>query len=153
MEIEKKYLVSSLPDGLEQFEKWEIEQGYLCTSPTLRIRKKNDAYILTYKNQIISGSGQKLNISDEVEVSLTKEAFEHLKCKIDGRCIYKTRYRIPYGNHTIELDLFHDYYEGFALAEVEFTSTEESRKFSPPSWFDDDVSGDYHYTNSYMSQN
>ena len=153
MEIEKKYLVSSLPDGLEQCKKWEIEQGYLCTSPTLRIRKKNDAYILTYKNQIISGSGQKLNISDEVEISLTKEAFEYLKCKIDGRCIYKTRYRIPYGKHTIELDLFHDYYEGFALAEVEFTSTEESRKFSPPAWFDDDVSGDYHYTNSYMSQN
>ena len=51
MEIEKKYLVSSLPDGLQQYEAWEIEQCYLCIRPVLRIRKKNEDYILTYKNR------------------------------------------------------------------------------------------------------
>ncbi|MBR5968583.1 MAG: hypothetical protein IK001_08315, partial [Lachnospiraceae bacterium] len=51
MEIEKKLLINYLPGDLGSFEKREIEQGYLCTSPTLRIRKSNDDYILTYKKK------------------------------------------------------------------------------------------------------
>lgn len=154
MEIEKKYLVAKLPerDELAQFDKWEIEQCYLCTRPTIRIRKKNDEFILTYKNRIPQDAGQKLCVADEIEVPLTEEAFEHLKKKADGKCICKTRYRIPYQNHIIELDVFHRDYEGFVLAEVEFSSLEESKNFSPPVWFDRDVSGDYHYTNSHLSQ-
>ena len=35
MEIERKYLIAKLPDHLEQYEHLEIEQAYLCTSPTL----------------------------------------------------------------------------------------------------------------------
>lgn len=152
MEIEKKFLVSEIPNGLEQYEKWEIEQCYLCTHPTIRIRKKNDDYVLTVKNRVEQKTNQKLCVADEVEVPLTKEAFEHLKSKADGKCIYKTRYRIPYETHTIELDVFHKDYEGFLLAEVEFSSIEESEKFHPPAWFDRDVSGDYHYSNSHLSQ-
>ena len=43
MEIERKYLVAKLPDNLEQFSHIEIEQAYLCTSPTLRIRRMGDS--------------------------------------------------------------------------------------------------------------
>ena len=56
MEIERKYLVAKLPDNLEQFSHIEIEQAYLCTSPTLRIRRMGDSYILTVKERIISSS-------------------------------------------------------------------------------------------------
>ena len=49
MEIERKYLVKSLPDDLDAYPHVDIEQGYLCTSPTLRIRRAGDAYILTVK--------------------------------------------------------------------------------------------------------
>lgn len=154
MEIEKKYLVDKLPENLSQYDKWEIEQCYLCVEPAIRIRKKNTDYILTYKNRdtdIPSGEREKFNASVEVEVPLTEEAFEHLKKKADGRCIVKTRYRIPYGKFLIELDVFHADYEGFFLAEVEFENLEEGRRFTPPEWFGRDVSGDYHYTNSYLS--
>lgn len=154
MEIEKKYLVTSFPEGLQQYEKWEIEQCYLCTRPTIRIRKKNEEYILTYKNRRADMGGRgKLCVADEVEVPLTKDAYEHLKEKADGKCICKTRYRIPYETYTIELDIFHNDYEGFLLAEVEFGSVEESENFTPPFWFGEDVSGDFHYSNSYLSQN
>lgn len=152
MEIEKKYLVSQIPDNIDDYDKWEIEQCYLCMKPTIRIRKKNKDYILTYKNRLAQKSEQKLCVADEIEVPLTKDAFEHLKQKADGKCICKTRYRIPYGKYVIELDLFHKDYEGFVLAEVEFSSIEESKKFIPPSWFDRDVSGNYHYSNSHLSQ-
>lgn len=44
MEIERKFKVLELPKDLESYEKEEIEQGYLCIKPTVRIRKSNDNY-------------------------------------------------------------------------------------------------------------
>lgn len=152
MEIEKKYLVKEPPEERKSSERWEIEQCYLCENPTLRIRRKNDEYILTYKNRKKPSSGEKLCISDEIEVPLTKEAYEHLKQKADGICICKTRYRIPYGKYVIELDIFHGVYEGRMLAEVEFASEQEASDFQAPEWFGEDVSGDYHYTNSFLAR-
>lgn len=151
MEIEKKFLVSDIPDLSQAVKVFEIEQGYLCSEPTVRIRKKNDDYILTYKNRI-AVDGEALNVSDEREMPLTKASFFHLKEKCDGICIKKTRYCIPYQNHMIELDIFHDRYEGLILAEVEFDSIEESKLFEKPSWFLEDVSGKVDYTNSYLAQ-
>lgn len=155
MEIEKKYLVDQIPDNLEQYDKWDLEQCYLCEHPAIRIRRKNDEYILTYKNRPKdSGDGDNpLCLAQEMEASLTKEAYEHLKEKADGVCIIKTRYRIPFKKHMIELDLFHGDYDGFCLAEVEFSSIEDGRNFTPPNWFGKDVSGDIRYSNSYMALN
>lgn len=151
MEIEKKYLVKEVPADVEKVEKWEIEQCYLCRKPTLRIRKRNDDYILTYKSRQMSSVTESLCVANELEAPLTKESYEHLKKKADGICIEKTRYRIPYGKYTIELDVFHGVYEGKMLAEVEFETELEAANFVPPEWFGEDVSGDFHYTNSFLS--
>lgn len=56
MEIERKYLIHTLPDHLEQYPKRELEQGYLCTAPVVRIRKDNERYELTYKKQRSDGA-------------------------------------------------------------------------------------------------
>jgi CYTH domain-containing protein len=152
MEIEKKYIVCNLPENLSFYPSSELEQCYLCTRPTIRIRKKNEEYILTYKNRVDPAAGiEKLCVSEEAELPLTRESYEHLREKADGRRITKTRYYIPYRHYTIELDVFHGDYDGFIMAEVEFETEEESIAFEPPDWFGKDVSGDYHYTNSYLS--
>lgn len=152
MEIEKKYLVNQLPEDLSSYPSFELEQCYLCKSPTLRVRKKGDAYILTYKNRVKPANGnEKLCVSEETELPLTKESYEHLREKADGKIITKTRYYIPYMGYRIELDIFHGDYEGFNLAEVEFQTEAESVDFLPPEWFGEDVSGDLRYTNSYLS--
>jgi adenylate cyclase len=39
-----------------------------------------------------------------------------------GRRLEKTRYRIPLGRLTIELDVFHGKLRGLIVAEVEFAS-------------------------------
>lgn len=154
MEIEKKYLVKQLPEPLTAYPSFELEQCYLCSNPTLRIRKKDEDYIFTYKNRLNpTVKDGKICVSEEVELPLTKESYEHLKEKADGIVITKTRYHIPYRGYCIELDLFHGDYEGASLAEVEFASEEESMDFVPPEWFGIDVSGDYHYTNSYLAGN
>ena len=51
MEIERKYLISCLPENLDSYSSHKIEQGYLCTQPVVRIRRQDDSYILTYKSK------------------------------------------------------------------------------------------------------
>ena len=53
MEIERKYLIEKeqLPKNLSDYPFHRIEQGYLCTSPVVRIRRQDDEYYLTYKGK------------------------------------------------------------------------------------------------------
>lgn len=158
MEIERKYLVRDLPDDLDQYEHYEIEQAYLCTSPTLRIRKMGDAYILTVKEKINNSSSAIHN--REEEFLLSEQAYNHLLSKCDFGRVGKTRYRInlrqqlgdgAYEGLIAELDIFHGRHRGLMLVEVEFPNTQVANNFVPPSWFGEDVSSDYHYRNSYLA--
>lgn len=153
MEIEKKFLVRELPENLDSYSHSEIEQGYLNREPVIRIRKMDGDYILTYKSRVEPGRECSVCVNQEIELPLTEKAYEHLKEKADGCLIQKTRYRIRYGAFTVELDLFHGRYEGMALAEVEFPTEEAAAAFTPPSWLGENVSGDYHYSNAFLSQN
>ena len=87
MEIERKYLIPILPTDLETYPHHEIEQGYLNTSPVVRIRKQDDKYFLTYK-----GGG--LMAREEYNLALNEESYEHLLTKADGNIISKKRYVI-----------------------------------------------------------
>jgi CYTH domain-containing protein len=123
-----------------------MEQGYLCTSPVVRIRRQNEEYYLTYKSK-------GLLAREEYNLPLTREAYEHLKPKTDGILISKDRYVIPTENGLhIELDIFHDKYEGLFLAEVEFSSEEEALAYVPPAWFGEDVTYSAKYHNSTLSK-
>ena len=134
-----------MPENLVQYPYHELEQGYLNTAPVVRVRKEDDEYYLTYK-------GKGFLEREEYNLPLIKEAYYHLITKADGKLIKKRRYLIPYGNHTIELDVFSSPIKDMVLAEVEFGSVEEANDFTPPEWFGEEVTGDYHYSNSYLSQ-
>ena len=145
MEIERKFLIQTLPENIDSYPCKEIEQGYLSRNPVVRIRRSDDAYILTCK-------GQGMMVREEFEMPLTKESFEHLKPKTDGIFIEKTRYLIPHtDNLTIELDIFHGKLAPLVLAEVEFSSVEEANAFIPPAWFGEDVTHSPKYHNSNLS--
>ena len=147
MEIERKYLIEKeqLPADLASYPSHKIEQGYLCTSPVVRIRRQDDDYFLTYKSK-------GLMAREEYNLPLTQEAYEHLKPKADGLVISKTRYLIPEKDGlTIELDVFHDDYEGLLLAEVEFASEDAANSYTPPAWFGRDVSEEKAYKNTSLS--
>lgn len=155
MEIERKFTIKKLPEQLEQYEKKEIEQVYLCRKPTLRVRKSNEDYILTYKSKLglVPSETATARCNEEVELPLTEEAYEHLKEKADGQVIVKTRYLIPIeNNRKIELDVFHGYLEGLMFAEVEFESEEEAAVYQLPDWFDEDVTFDRRYSNAVMTK-
>ena len=146
MEIERKFLIHTLPENIDSYPRKEIEQGYLSRNPVVRIRRSNNDYILTCK-------GQGMMVREEFEMPLTKESFEHLKPKTDGIFIEKTRYLIPHtDNLTIELDIFHGELAPLVLAEVEFSSVEEANAFIPPAWFGEDVTHSPQYHNSSLSK-
>ena len=146
MEIERKYLVRKLPENLEQYNKKKIAQGYLCTEPVVRIRRSNDDYYMTYK-------GDGLMVREEYNLPLTREAYEHLRPKIDGLLIAKTRYLIPLDNKlTAELDVFEEDLNGLVIVEVEFNTVEEANAFHAPDGFGEDVTNSGKYHNSYLSQ-
>lgn len=144
MEIEKKFLIAEIPDNLEQYQHCEIEQGYLNQEPVLRIRKKDDAFILTYKSK-------GMMVRQEEEFPLTEEAYVHLRDKIDGRLIKKTRYLIPYREYTVELDVFHGAMAPLVMAEVEFATESEANEFLPPQWFGEEVTFEKKYHNVNMA--
>lgn len=148
MEIERKFLIQSqrLPKNLQDYPFHQIEQGYLCTEPVVRIRRQDDQYYLTYKSKGLLSR-------EEYNLPLTKEAYLHLKPKADGLVISKTRYLIPEkDNLTIELDVFHNEYKGLLLAEVEFPSEEAANAYVPPLWFGEDVTLSSKYHNSTLSR-
>lgn len=153
MEIEKKFLLKYFPDNLENYEKKEIEQGYLCSKPTVRIRKSDKEYILTYKAKWgTENINVDAHVNQEMEMPLTEESYLHLRDKIDGNLIQKTRYLIPLPDgHVGEFDVFHGALDGLYFIEVEFRDEEDAKGFVPPDWFAENISGDYRYTNTYLS--
>ena len=149
MEIERKYLIDTLPENLDTYPHKKIEQGYLCTSPVVRIRKQDEEYFLTYKSKGLMSR-------EEYNLPLDEESFLHLIGKADGNVISKRRYQIPYScngkSFLIELDVFEKPFAPLVLAEVEFLSEEQSENFIPPEWFDKEVTYDPNYHNSNMSK-
>lgn len=148
MEIERKFLIKKeqLPENLSQYPCLHIEQGYLCTEPVVRIRRQNNEYYLTYKSKGLLSR-------EEYNLPLTKDAYYHLKEKADGIVICKDRYVIPEKDGlSIELDIFHEAYEGLLLAEVEFPSEEAAKSYLPPVWFGEDVTYSSKYHNSTLSK-
>ena len=150
-EIERKWLVKKMPENLEDYRCLSIEQAYLCASPTVRVRKENDEYYLTYKgSRDVQGNS---DIShDEYNLPLDKISYEHLLEKHDGRIIRKKRYLIPLDKGlTAELDIFEADLAPLTLVEVEFDSLEEAMAYEAPDWFGEDVSSDRRYKNSFMA--
>lgn len=145
MEIERKFLIQSLPETLEGYPKQRIEQAYLSSDPVVRIRRLDEQYILTCK-----GGG--LLVREEREMPLSPAAYRRLLPKAEGTVIEKDRYRIPCGAYTIELDVFGGALAPLVLAEVEFPTEAEAAAFQPPAWFGQEVTYDPAYTNARLSQ-
>ena len=86
MEIERKFLFHKLPDQLDTYPHYGIEQAYVTTNPVIRVRKKTlyDAasavsgcqYVLTVKS-----SG--MLARQEFELPIDEAAYRTLCAKAD----------------------------------------------------------------------
>ncbi|WP_448972243.1 CYTH domain-containing protein [Oribacterium sp.] len=160
-EIERKWRVRRLPEDYHRYPSKLLEQAYLCQNPTLRIRKESSISDRNEKGSISEGKEQEEYIfcykgrgrlsREEYNLPLTKEAYETLVRKTEGRVIRKRRYAIPYGSYTVELDIFQGELEGLCYAEVEFPSEEEALSFQPLDWFSEELTGEKGYSNAELS--
>ncbi|MDE6025229.1 MAG: CYTH domain-containing protein [Lachnospiraceae bacterium] len=154
MEIEKKYLINRLPDKLDDYVHHHIEQGYVCTHPVIRIRKK-----LTYKSGSLIGQKLILTIKGdgmlsrrEFELEIDDSSFDCLSQKVSGNIISKNRYEIPLENNLmLELDIFDGLFKGLIIGEIEFPDEEMAKKYNPPDYIGREVTFDERFHNSILS--
>lgn len=160
MEIERKFLLNTIPFDLNCFDFHMIQQAYLCTDPVVRIRKQDDQYYMTYK-------GKGFLSREEYNLPLNESAYHHLLAKADGNIITKKRYLIPLSEEeinpecaallngqklVIELDQFDKPFAPLLLAEIEFPTEQSALAFTMPDWFLEDVTSNPQYHNSNMSR-
>jgi len=116
MEIERKYLLSTLPPAELLGPGVEIQQGYVdAGDPEIRVRRLGAHFFLTIK----SGDGVR---RQEYEVRIPRPTFEKLWPLTQGARLEKTRYTVQDGDDRWEIDAFAGRLEGLYLAEIELPS-------------------------------
>lgn len=149
LEIERKFLVKKGSDWKKAASSSShIQQGYIpAEGATVRVRTRDDKAYLTIKGKTDISAIARYEFEKEI---LLEEAEQLLKlCK--GGVVDKTRYLIPVGNHTFEVDEFHGANDGLVMAEVELKSVDE--EFAKPDFLGPEVSTDKHFRNAYMINN
>lgn len=153
MEIERKFLVFALPEGLTDAKKAKIEQCYLDfgdgDEPERRLRRLEDedgvVYFYTEK-----GKGDLCREEEEYEIS--EYSYTRLLETAVSETIKKTRYYLPLGELIIEIDVYDGVHEGLMVAEVEFPDLQSARTFSPPGWFGREVTSLPEYRNKNLAR-
>ncbi|MCR5001986.1 MAG: adenylate cyclase [Lachnospiraceae bacterium] len=131
VEIERKFIVRSLPDDLDKYPYHVIEQGYLNVRPAIRVRREDDIYYMTYKGEIV-GSKDHLGLDNErfmegsdqkgsevaerigkveYNMALDPASYDHLVRKADGNIIRKKRYLIPLNEDAFTPEYLKEYPE------------------------------------------
>lgn len=151
LEIERKYLLSGMPQMPAPSVVLEIDQGYLPgTRLVERLRRQRANTGTTgYFRTIKVGSGvQRLELEEETDA----KTFEHLWQLTQGRRLRKRRYVIPDGDRYWEIDEFLD--RPLVLAEMELPSVDTRIEF--PEWLAPmvvrEVTGEREYTNRSLAR-
>ena len=146
-EIERKFRLADVPSTSILCSGTLILQGYVLTHPgELRLRRKGEQSYLTVK----SGGGL---TRDEWESELPSWVFDALWSATEGRRIEKTRYSVPHGMFTLEIDIYHASLSGLVTLECEFTTEDTASTFQLPPWAIDavDVTVDSAYKNKNLA--
>lgn len=150
-EIERKFLVSHIPDGLLETK---IKQGYLQSEKhrTVRIRTLvinpdgKEAFLT------IKGASNKRGTSRyEFETDIPFDEATYLLKLCDVPLIEKTRYIYILDNIKWEIDEFHGVNRGLFLAEVELS--DENQNIVLPDFIVEEVTGINKYYNSMLQKN
>lgn len=146
LEIERKFLIETMPEDLAQYRCHRIAQGYLVPSGEVevRLRASDDARWLTFKRR----TGL---VREEINLPLTAAQWEELWPLTEGRRLCKLRYEVPLGPLVVEVDIYEGKLGGMAVAEVEFASEAAARDFVPPAWLGREVTGERAYSNPLLA--
>lgn len=146
MEIERKFLVDSLPN-IDNLSFHELEQAYLSFEPEIRIRSiDSKEFYLAHKTEGDLSRG-------EVEPKIDSISFQILSNLIQGRIINKTRFYVSLDNGLrAELDIYHGELEGLVTVETEFRSENAANNFDIPCWYGKEITYDKRYKNKNLAR-
>ncbi len=145
IEIERKFLVTGEYKSFATSHS-HIEQGYFETAPgiTVRVRIRDDKAFLTIK-----GPSDKSGLARyEFETEVSAEDGRQLMNLCRPGRIDKTRWLIPNGRHTVEVDEFHGDNEGLVIAEIELGREDEV--YDKPDFLGKELTGDRRFYNSHL---
>lgn len=149
VEVERKFLVSTIPENLHEFKHEAIKQGYLVIGEDgseARLRDRDGAFTMTVKSKGELSRG-------EWEAPITEEQFATWWPATTGKRVEKVRYSIPLGENMIELDVYEGDLDGLVTAEVEFTDEASAYAFQAPDWLSVDVTIDKAFKNQQLALN
>lgn len=148
IEIERKFLLKD--DSWNKGEEGvPYRQGYIVSGvgKVVRVRIAGDKGILTIKGGSATGNLSRAEYEYEIPVA---DANEMLNTLCEPGLIEKHRYKISYGKHLWEIDVFAGANEGLIVAEIELQAEDE--KFDLPPWAGKEVTEDYRYGNSQLAK-
>ncbi|GCD20785.1 CYTH domain-containing protein [Cellulomonas algicola] len=139
-EIERKFLLASVPDGTGRWVR--VRQGYLAQDAraAVRVREVAGRFWLTCKR----GEGI---VREEWEVELSAAQWEQLWPATGGARVEKDRGRVDLDGAVAVVDVFDGPLAGLRLAEVEFPTRASAHAFVPPPWVGAEVTDDPRYGN------
>lgn len=149
MEIERKWLIKdfSVCAGLPLLKEAAVSQGYIATSPVVRIRKSvcggTAQHILCFK-------GKGTLAREEIETEIDCEVFEKLTVFTGKDLVTKDFkvYLLPGGEH-LEVSLVDAARDtAFYYAEVEFDSVAAAHAFVPPDFLGEEKTEDSDFSMS-----
>ncbi len=150
VEIERKFLLKSLPKRMPGATAVRIEQGYVPGEHVAeRLRKVEQGRRRRYFRTIKVGTGL---VRAELEDETTAEVFEAMWPLTRGHRLTKRRHRVPAGDLAWEVDEFTD--RELVLAEIELPSADTEVEI--PDWLaplvDREVTGEPAYLNYNLSR-
>ncbi len=147
LEIERKFLVVGDYQSLATSHS-HIVQGYICSGRgrTVRVRLRDDSGFLTIKGPSLDGGLSRY----EFEKAITRDEALALLRLCEPGVIDKTRWLVPVGRHTFEVDEFFGDNAGLVVAEVELGAPDEA--YERPPFLGREVTGDRRYYNSSLRQ-
>ncbi|PVX51904.1 adenylate cyclase [Balneicella halophila] len=147
IEIERKFLVKDDSFKKDASEKHLYQQGYIegPFMATVRVRIIEDTGYITIKSKSVNFTRYEY----EYEIPLTDA--QEMLTNLCGNKMEKYRHIVWFEGKRWEVDEFIGENKGLFVAELELKSEEEA--FALPNWLGEEVTHDFRYRNSFISQN
>jgi CYTH domain-containing protein len=149
LELERRFLVGRLPEGILEGRSWRIDDRYI-TGTHLRLRRMEriDGGETVFKlGQKQVPSPPDYSTMTITSIVLSPDEYDVLT-SLQSLELHKVRHQVEHDDHrTYSVDVFDAHLSGLMLAEVDFETPEEmERPLELPHWVIREVSDEIQFT-------
>lgn len=132
IELERTYLLTALPKELDGVTPKHMVDIYIpdhgVEHPHLRLRKKDDLYVITKKYPVVDGDAM-----HQVEETIKLDINEYNALKKSSTAkVEKLRYNVIMDSYPAEVDVFQGKLKGLVMVDFEFKDENHLANFTKP---------------------